>query len=504
MFSKRKNYPPNGIREQIGVIRGNQKNHPDGSSAEWPTNKPTTNGIVFAIFVTMKKLQLIPALLLLLSTIPSFAQTDYGYKEGFNLVWHDEFIDSNTTNELWRRTYPWGPMYTDSGYGKISGNHIFENGQVSLMNRREFISGEIFNFDPQGNLTVSKRDFNYTFGMLYGLHSFTHGYFEAGFQSDPGKGFYNAFWLVGDKHTEVDIFELQGSDPFDAQMTLHWQDPDPFTNSRQSIAHYRATRHFGEVQHRFGLLWTESDLKWFHDGVEIPQTLATKSVRRRHIPDVPLNVVVNSAIGGIDGVPNASTKLPGKIAFDFVRVYQNETTVEAPEILGHKPASYTNYEPTPLSLDWLVVKEHYKTFPYGFTYQIQEGSNYTTNGSTFTVTPGFKGLVDLSVRVRDGINWSASRIVTLTASPNVGVSELANTTLVNWYPNPSEGLVNVENGTGKAVQIEIRSIDGKLQFQSLIDGTFAQLNLSSLSKGMYTISIVVNNVAIKQSILVLN
>lgn len=417
------------------------------------------------------------------------AQNTHGYKEGFNMVWHDEFLDSNTTNAQWERLFPWGPFTTEQSYGIQTGNHLFENGQLSLLNKKEQVNGVVYAYDSQGNFAPYNKDFNYTMAMLYSQQSFLRGYFEAGFKSDPGKGFYNAFWLYGEKECEIDVFELAGSDPYDAQMTLHWKDADSFTGSKQSIAHLKSAKHFGEQQHTFGTLWTSNTLTWFHNGVEVPQTAFTKSVRRRHIPDVPLNIIVNSAIASFDGLPDSTTILPGAISFDFVRAYQNETVVRSPVITAQVPLLYRDYAAVEFSLEWLAADDYYKTYPYGFMFEILDGPNYSTDGTKFTITQGFKDPVYLNVRIRDGINWSAISSVLVSPDMELAINDNAGTKAFKIYPNPNSGSFTVDNLGEGLVKMEIRSIEGKLVHVETLNSRTTIINLTGLSKGFYLLNL---------------
>ncbi|MES2629477.1 MAG: family 16 glycosylhydrolase [Bacteroidota bacterium] len=420
-------------------------------------------------------------------SISSIAQQQMAYKEGFNLVWHDEFSDSAETYARWDTWFPWGPWANGLSYSPRQGNHGFSNGRLEMFNRKEEIIGDVFAYDAQGNFAPYKDTFQYSCGMLYSHRQFLHGYFEAGFQSDPGKGFFNAFWLYGEKNSEIDVFELAGSDPYDAQMTLHWKEKDALTNSTQSIAHLKSEQHFGEIQHSFGVLWTASEINWYHNGKEVPQNFFTRFIRQRHIPDVPMAVIVNSNIAFLDGEPDSTTKMPGKIAFDYCRVYQNDSVVAAPMIVGQQPLVYSTYDSIPFSLNYLAVQNVYNTYPYGFRYEIMPGANYTTNGHSFIAAPGFNETIELQVRVHDGINYSPVKTVSIFPDVSLGITTSSETVAYRLFPNPASGNVHIESDSDVPVRLEMYSADGKLQLSTLLDGRSNVISLSALSKGIYMV-----------------
>lgn len=430
--------------------------------------------------------------LILFSPLPIMAQEDYGHKPGFNLVWHDEFQDSVRTFSQWDRNFPWGPMNCEKSVSVRYGNHQFEGGKLNLLNQQKKVTELMYAWDSNGVFQPYMKDFDYTYAMLYSKDQFLHGYFEVGFQSDPGKGFYNAFWLYGEKACEIDVFELSGSDPYDAQMTLHWKEKDPITNSSQSITHLKANKHFGETQHKFGVLWTSSQLSWFHNGTEVPQTAWVKSVRRRHIPDVPMNMIVNSAIACFDGEPNSSTQLPGKISFDFARAYQNEKIVKAPEIIGQNQLFYKTYDNHYLDQRALQVIDFYETYPYGFKYEILNGTNYSTDGLRFKVDSNYSGDLELNVRVHDGINYSSVYKVLVKPDIELGLNDLISSTNVRIYPNPANGYVIIEKDFDAIATVEVRSVEGKLVYSSQLSESTSTIALDEITRGLYFVVVSLN------------
>ena len=69
--------------------------------------------------------------------------------------------------------------------------------------------------------------------------------------------------------------------------------------------------------HRYGLLWEQDRLAWFLDGEQI------WSYRGEGIPDEPMYLVANLAVGGeYAGSPDETTRFPAVFKIESVRVWQ--------------------------------------------------------------------------------------------------------------------------------------------------------------------------------------
>jgi hypothetical protein len=75
------------------------------------------------------------------------------------------------------------------------------------------------------------------------------------------------------------------------------------------------------------------------------------------------------------------------------------------------------------------------------------------------------------------------------ASPSVGIAEQAQNQSFSFYPNPSNGSINLTNNKADAVQeIEIYSISGQLVHQTVLSANQSvKANLNHLDKGVYII-----------------
>lgn len=249
---------------------------------------------------------------------------------GWTLLLEDTFDTPELNRDLWDTGYPWGrcwppAFFTDGANMEIDG------GALQLIARREPVTGFCFDWDEAGNFTPYEEVFEYTSGMLYGRQPFRYGYFECRFKATEGKSFNAAFWLYGEKACEIDVFEILGSDTTDAQMTLHWKDRDCLVGTRQWPKHVsRKDPSFSEDWHTFGILWEPDRLEWYLDGARVAQSLWTRYIRSRHIPDVDMHVILTLGMGVMDGDPDETTPFPSEFLVDAVRVYSTPATLVPP------------------------------------------------------------------------------------------------------------------------------------------------------------------------------
>ena len=78
--------------------------------------------------------------------------------------------------------------------------------------------------------------------------------------------------------------------------------------------------------HTFAMEWTPEKVVWYLDNWEVPQPLFTRFIHGRHIPDVDMHVILTLGVGGMGGVPDATTPFPADFIVDYVRVYQRQVS----------------------------------------------------------------------------------------------------------------------------------------------------------------------------------
>ncbi len=71
------------------------------------------------------------------------------------------------------------------------------------------------------------------------------------------------------------------------------------------------------------------------------------------------------------------------------------------------------------------------------------------------------------------------------------------------YPNPTDGIVNIDNPSGEGYNCEIYSLSGKKVFaQQNVSGSTIQVDLGGFSKGLYIITIHTAETTVRQKVII--
>lgn len=149
--------------------------------------------------------------------------------------------------------------------------------------------------------------------------AFTYGYVEVRMQLPTGAGTWPAVWLLSaDRESlpEIDLFESYGSRP-DA-MTAHVH--REVDGERSSVRFEAPVVTSSDGWHVVGLEWMPDSIEFNLDGEVVGRVDDPAS-----IPDTPMYLIVNLALGGPAGDVDAAS-LPQQMQVDYVRVWQQETS----------------------------------------------------------------------------------------------------------------------------------------------------------------------------------
>ncbi|WGJ14179.1 glycoside hydrolase family 16 protein [Methylocapsa sp. D3K7] len=171
----------------------------------------------------------------------------------------------------------------------------------------------------------------------------TYGYFIMRARIPKGQGIWPSFWMLpssGAWPPEVDIMENNGQDTTSVYMTVH------FRNGAQDQTKYTSAMDLSTGYHTYALEWTPTELIWFVDGI------ARKVYTGQNIPNVPMYILANVAVGGTwPGSTNSSTSFPQSMDIDYIRAYQ----------FNPVPAGAM---PNPISLNSIVIRQNGASVPY--------------------------------------------------------------------------------------------------------------------------------------------
>lgn len=225
---------------------------------------------------------------------------------GWKLTFQDEFDGATVDATKWGNRYKWGEAQINSEL------------QAYVDDAFQLQDGILTIVGDKRSATYAGQTFQYASGVIASVHEQTYGYFEARLKVPAGQGMWPAFWLLGAVGTpgvnEIDIHEILGHQPSTVHMTVHWG--TDYAAGHMSDGSDWVGPDFSTDFHVFGLEWRPDAIIWTIDGVE----------RKRHtgagIPQVPMYVILNLAVGGTwPGAPDATTPFPGNYQIDYVRAY---------------------------------------------------------------------------------------------------------------------------------------------------------------------------------------
>jgi len=158
-------------------------------------------------------------------------------------------------------------------------------------------------------------NYQYTSGLLTTYESFaqTYGYFEIRADMPEKQGVWPAFWLLpedGSWPPELDVIEMTGQDPNKLLLTSHSNE----TGSQTTVASTAFAANT-EGFHTYGVLWTEDELVWYFDDVEVARAATPADMHD------PMYMLVDLAVGGIAGTPADGLATPAEMKIDYVHAY---------------------------------------------------------------------------------------------------------------------------------------------------------------------------------------
>lgn len=178
-------------------------------------------------------------------------------------------------------------------------------------------------------LTSLKEDFgengltrHYTSGLVHSKDKFTFqfGRIEFCARLPRSKGIWPALWAIpnsGKWPPEIDVMEMHGEFPRRIFMTQHWG--TRYFHGQTNGKPFEGPD-FSADFHIFAAEWEPDMVRWFIDGEE-------RFRHKKHIPNVPFYIIMNTAVGGKKswgGTADESTEFPQHHDIDYVKVYQKK------------------------------------------------------------------------------------------------------------------------------------------------------------------------------------
>ncbi len=225
------------------------------------------------------------------------------------LTFEDEFDGPKLDYSKWTPEDPWGVERNEELQGYVIQAFEQEDGilKIRCENKPTFYDGK-------------KRE--YRSGMMSTTRKFsqTYGKFEIRCRVPRGKGLWPAFWLLPEPPSwppEIDILEILGHETDRVYLSNHWINPDDPTGNSKSITGEFQGPDFAEEFHTFAVEWEPDEIRWLIDGV-------VRHNSTTEVPDIPMFMLVNLAVGGWAEAPDDSTRFPATFEVDYVRVWEKQ------------------------------------------------------------------------------------------------------------------------------------------------------------------------------------
>lgn len=232
----------------------------------------------------------------------------------------ERFDGTSLDTALWNTCYWW-----DDGGCTIASNNELEwylPGQVAVHGGALVLTAE------HRSVTGDGTTFPYTSGVVttgpptHGAepkYAFTYGTVEVRFRIPRGAGLWPAIWLLPASESsvpEIDMMEAVGQLPGEADMYFHPGDrTQPVTGHTVTLP---PGRDLSRTWHTVRLDWTPGRLVYSLDGEEAWR------VTGEQVPDEPMYLLMNLAVGGVYGGQPDASAFPARFMIDYARITPGE------------------------------------------------------------------------------------------------------------------------------------------------------------------------------------
>jgi beta-glucanase (GH16 family) len=252
----------------------------------------------------------------------------------YMLVWADEFnINGAPDTSKW--SYEKGFVRNNELQWYQTDNAVCQNGMLVIEARRENRPNPLYE-EGSNDWKKSRKNILYTSSSLNTRKKFSwqYGRFEMRGRIDISKGMWPAWWTLGDTkrwpaNGEIDIMEYYrgsllaniaclNSNGYSAK----WYGKKYPTDSLGGAA-------WASKFHTWRMDWTESEISLFVDDQLLNRVDVDSLFNRDGSGFNPFRqphyMLLNLAMGGMNGGDPSQTPFPNRFEIDYVRVYQKDT-----------------------------------------------------------------------------------------------------------------------------------------------------------------------------------
>jgi len=264
-----------------------------------------------------------------LNKAQDFSRSKY-LKEGYKLVWADEFNQKGLPDpKNW--TFEKGFVRNNELQWYQPENAYCENGLLIIKAKQEQKSNPDFILDSK-DWRKNRRNIDYTSACLItkGLQSWQYGRFEMRGKIDISAGLWPAFWTLGVEgawpaNGEIDIMEYYQQKLL-ANIASSGKNGKPKWFSQTKSITELGGKAWAKKFHIWRMDWDTNSISLYVDDLLLNRTLlvdldndhqkGTHPFKQKHY------ILLDLAIGGMNGGDPENTKFPNQFEVDYVRVYQ--------------------------------------------------------------------------------------------------------------------------------------------------------------------------------------
>lgn len=253
--------------------------------------------------------------------------------DGYNLVWADEFNrDGKPDTAAWR--YERGFVRNEEAQWYGEDNAACENGLLVIEARKESRPNPRYE-EGSRDWRRARKNIEYTSSSINtrGKHEWQYGRFVMRGRIDISQGLWPAWWTLGIKHPwpsngEIDIMEYYNGKLL-ANIACGTATPNRAEwYSKTFPVDSMGGKEWASKFHVWRMDWDEEAIALYVDDVLLNKVALDKLVNKDGTGINPFKqphyMLLNLAMGGMNGGPLGDTKFPNRFVVDYVRVYQRQ------------------------------------------------------------------------------------------------------------------------------------------------------------------------------------
>lgn len=269
---------------------------------------------------------------LILITCCTIQKTRYHYDE-YKLVWNDEFSFNGIPNEKnWNYETGYVRNLESQWYQKE--NAYCKGGFLIIEAKKEFRANPNFVSKDHHDWRKKRDSIKVTSSCLItqGKHSWKYGRFEMRAKIPVAQGMWPAFWTLGIKgnwpaNGEIDIMEYYRGKIL---ANVAWKSNKPETAWDSEIVKLSDFKEeaWADQFHIWRMDWDAHVVKLYVDNQLLNSTSVEDTMMNTNQNILPFRqphyLLVNLAVGGINGGDFTNDSFPSKYIIDYIRVYQKK------------------------------------------------------------------------------------------------------------------------------------------------------------------------------------